>query len=91
MLNQQCVVVKADNVANITSEADLAGKSACVEGGSAGAAYAESVTDADKIFAICNFVPNWYGEKSMDLVKANFQNVFTYYPCCLNKNSDYGE
>ena len=51
MLNQQCVVAKADNVANITSEADLAGKSACVEGGSAGAAYAESVTDADKIFA----------------------------------------
>ncbi|MBR5539239.1 MAG: transporter substrate-binding domain-containing protein [Clostridia bacterium] len=51
MLNQQCIVVKADNVANFTSEADLAGKSACVEGGSAGAAYAESVTDADKIFA----------------------------------------
>lgn len=51
MLNQQCVVVKADNVANFKSEADLAGKSACVEGGSAGAAYAESVTDKDKIFA----------------------------------------
>ena len=51
MLNQQCVVAKAENVASITSEADLAGKSACVEGGSAGAAYAESVTDADKIFA----------------------------------------
>ena len=51
MLNQQCVVVKADNVANYKTEADLAGKSACVEGGSAGAAYAESVTDAEKIFA----------------------------------------
>jgi len=51
MLNQQCIVVKADNVASITSEADLAGKSACVEGGSAGAAYAEGVTDADKIFS----------------------------------------
>ena len=51
MLNQQCVVVKADNAANFKTEADLAGKSACVEGGSAGAAYAESVTDADKIFA----------------------------------------
>nr|MBQ5811748.1 transporter substrate-binding domain-containing protein [Clostridia bacterium] len=51
MLNQQCVVVKADKVANFTSEADLAGKTACVEGGSAGASYAESVTDADKIFA----------------------------------------
>ena len=51
MLNQQCIVTKADNVANITSEADLAGKTACVEGGSAGAAYAEGVTDADKIFS----------------------------------------
>jgi len=51
MLNQQCVVVKADKLADYTDEASLAGKSACVEGGSAGAAYAESVTDADKIFA----------------------------------------
>ena len=51
MLNQQCIVVKADKLAEITSEADLAGKTACVEGGSAGAAYAETVTDADKIFA----------------------------------------
>ena len=51
MLNQQCVVVKADNIANFASEADLAGKSACVEGGSAGASYAETVTDADKIFS----------------------------------------
>ena len=49
MLNQQCVVVKADKLAEITSEADLSGKTACVEGGSAGAAYAETVTDADKI------------------------------------------
>ena len=49
MLNQQCVVVKADKVAEIASEADLAGLTACVEGGSAGAAYAATVTDADKI------------------------------------------
>ena len=49
MLNQQCIVVKADNLANITSVEDLAGKTACVEGGSAGAAYAATVTDADKI------------------------------------------
>lgn len=49
MLNQQCVVVKADNLATITSEADLAGKTACVEGGSAGASYAATVTDEDKI------------------------------------------
>ncbi len=51
MLNQQCVVTKADNLANIKSEEDLAGKSACVEGGSAGAAYAATVTDEDKILA----------------------------------------
>ena len=49
MLNQQCVVAKADTA--IKSEADLAGKTACVEGGSAGAAYAATVTDADKVLA----------------------------------------
>ena len=50
MLNQQCIVVKTENLAQYTSAADLAGKEACVESGSAGAAYAESVTDEDKIF-----------------------------------------
>ena len=50
MLNQQCVVVKKADLANYTSEASLAGKKACVEGGSAGASYAAEVTDADKIF-----------------------------------------
>ncbi len=45
MLNQQCVVVKKANLPDYTSEAALAGKTACVEGGSAGAAYAKSVTD----------------------------------------------
>ncbi|MBQ8835966.1 MAG: transporter substrate-binding domain-containing protein [Clostridia bacterium] len=49
MLNQQCVVVKADKLAEYTSEAALAGKTACVEGGSAGEAYAVSVTDDDKV------------------------------------------
>ncbi len=43
MLNQQCVVIKADNADAIKSEADLAGKKAGVEGGSAGEAYASSV------------------------------------------------
>lgn len=51
MLNQQCIVTKAENVKNITSPEDLAGKTACVEGGSAGASYAATVTDADKILA----------------------------------------
>ena len=51
MLNQQCIVTKAANVDAFKTEEDLKGKTACVEGGSAGAAYAESVTDKDKIFS----------------------------------------
>ncbi len=51
MLNQQCIVVKSENVDAYKTEADLSGKTACVEGGSAGASYAESVTDKDKIFS----------------------------------------
>ena len=51
MLNQQCIVVKTDNLATVTSVEDLAGKTACVEGGSAGASYAATVTDEDKIFS----------------------------------------
>lgn len=49
MLNQQCIVVKKSNLATYTDEAALAGKKACVEGGSAGEAYAKSVTDEDKV------------------------------------------
>ena len=49
MLNQQCVVVKKADLANYTSEESLKGKKACVEGGSAGEAYAKTVTDADKV------------------------------------------
>ena len=49
MLNQQCIVVKKDNVADFTSEESLKGKTACVEGGSAGEAYAKTATDEDKV------------------------------------------
>lgn len=49
MLNQQCIVVKADRVSEFADEAALSGKTACVEGGSAGEAYAATVTDEDKI------------------------------------------
>ena len=49
MLNQQCIVVKADKLADYTSEDALKGKTACVEGGSAGEAYAKTVTDEDKV------------------------------------------
>ncbi len=41
MNNQQCVVVKTSSLGTITAEADLAGKQAVCENGSAGAAYAE--------------------------------------------------
>lgn len=49
MLNQQCIVVKQSNLASYVDEASLAGKKACVEGGSAGESYAKSVTDEDKV------------------------------------------
>lgn len=49
MLNQQCIVVKKSELANYVNEAALAGKKACVEGGSAGESYAKTVTDEDKI------------------------------------------
>ena len=41
MLNQQCIVVKKDNLAQYATEDALKGKTAAVEGGSAGAAYAK--------------------------------------------------
>lgn len=33
-----------------------------------------------KEFAICSYVPPWYKENSIKLVKNRFQNVFTFYP-----------
>ena len=51
MLNQQCIVVKKDAVESFKAEADLKGKKACVEAGSAGASYAESVTDKENVFS----------------------------------------
>ena len=47
MLNQQCIVVKAENAANYKTEADLKGKTAAVEGGSAGASYAKDAVGAE--------------------------------------------
>ena len=46
MLNQQCIVIKADNADAIKTVEDLAGKKAGVEGGSAGESYASTVTDS---------------------------------------------
>lgn len=34
----------------------------------------------EKVFAICNYVPNWHGENSMELVRKNFKNCYTFYP-----------
>lgn len=42
MLNQQCIVAKADKLADYTSPESLAGKKVAVEGGSAGDSYAQS-------------------------------------------------
>lgn len=47
MLNQQCVVVKAAELDNYKTEADLVGKTAAVEGGSAGASYAKEAVGAN--------------------------------------------
>ena len=48
MDNAQCVVVSSANLANYTSAESLAGKTCAVEGGSAGASYAVSVTTDDE-------------------------------------------
>lgn len=45
MLNQQCVVIRTDKADIIKTEADLAGKKAGVETGSAGESYADTVTN----------------------------------------------
>jgi len=42
--NKQCIVVKQENLASITSAASLQGKNGAAEAGSAGEAYAKSVT-----------------------------------------------
>lgn len=34
----------------------------------------------EKVFGICNFVPDWYGEDSRELVRKNFKNCYTFYP-----------
>lgn len=34
----------------------------------------------EKVFAICNYVPNWHDEDSIKLVHENFRNCYTFYP-----------
>lgn len=34
----------------------------------------------EKVFAICNYVPNWHGENSRELIRNNFENCYTFYP-----------
>lgn len=48
--NAQCVIVKSDKAASITSAESLKGLKGAAETGSAGETYAKSVTDADKVF-----------------------------------------
>ena len=49
MLNQQCIVVKTSDLDKYTSAADLAGKKCCVEGGSAGDTYAQTVNASEVV------------------------------------------
>jgi hypothetical protein len=34
----------------------------------------------DKVFAICNYVPGWFNEDSIKLVKEHFRNCYCFYP-----------
>lgn len=34
----------------------------------------------EKEFSICNYVPDWYNHSSIELVRKNFNNCFTFYP-----------
>lgn len=36
--------------------------------------------DINKVFAICNFVPDWYGENPQKLTRATFKNCYCFYP-----------
>jgi hypothetical protein len=36
--------------------------------------------DLGKTFAICNYVPEWFGENPMELVRQTFRNCYVYYP-----------
>lgn len=36
--------------------------------------------DLKKTFAICNYVPKWFGENPMELVRQTFTNCYVYYP-----------
>ncbi|MBB5700169.1 hypothetical protein FHS76_000007 [Ochrobactrum daejeonense] len=36
--------------------------------------------DKEQTFAICSYVPNWFGENAIELTRQNFKNVFTFYP-----------
>ena len=35
------------------------------------------------VFAICSYVPNWYGDNSIEMVKKTFQNCYTFFPIIL--------
>lgn len=37
----------------------------------------------EKSFAIVNFVPSWFEQNALELVKRRFQNCYTFYPISL--------
>lgn len=63
MLNQQCVVVRNDQLASYTSEASLEGKRAAVETGSAGDIYAQTV-NASNIMGMTSQIDTFLQLKS---------------------------
>lgn len=42
--------------------------------------FLQGKTFPQKSFAICAYVPPWYGENAADLVKQAFNDVFVFYP-----------
>lgn len=36
--------------------------------------------DFEKTFAICNYVPDWYKQSAMEIVRENFKNLYCFYP-----------
>lgn len=42
--------------------------------------------DRRTTFAICSYVPPWFGENSREIVRGAFTNVFTFYPSGDHQN-----
>lgn len=45
--------------------------------------------DQDRTFAICSYIPCWYGQDARDLTRAAFKNAFTFYPASDPENNSF--